>query len=101
MSNVGQAIHIKKLGLNAQTGEQFKIFGKEGFYAIGEITEKDGEKALKSKKIFFYTEGFYTDYGIYTNAEFRCINKYRNYIDAGKPPIGTTPAIYSGRLFIR
>ena len=49
----GQAIHIKKLGLNAQTGEQFKIFGKEGFYAIGEITEKDGEKALKSKKIFF------------------------------------------------
>ncbi len=49
----GQAIHIKKLGLKAQTGEQFKIFGKEGFYAIGEITEKDGEKALKIKKIFF------------------------------------------------
>lgn len=49
----GQAVSIKKLGLKAEIGETFKIFGKDGFYAIGEITEKDGEKALKSKKIIF------------------------------------------------
>ncbi|MBR6506926.1 MAG: tRNA pseudouridine(55) synthase TruB [Clostridia bacterium] len=49
----GQAIQTKKLGLDAEAGETFKVYGKDGFYAIGEIAEKDGEKALKIKKIFF------------------------------------------------
>ena len=49
----GQAIQIKKLGLKAEAGTNFKVFGPNGFYAIGEISEKDGEKTLKSKKIFF------------------------------------------------
>ncbi len=49
----GQAIMLKKLGFDGEIGTEYKVFGKNGFYAIGEIIETDGVKYLKSKKIFF------------------------------------------------
>ena len=49
----GQAIMLKKLGFDGEAGAEYKVFGKNGFYAIGEIIETGGVKYLKSKKIFF------------------------------------------------
>ncbi len=49
----GQAVMLKKLGFDGKIGAEYKVFGKNGFYAIGEIIETDGVKYLKSKKIFF------------------------------------------------
>ncbi len=49
----GQAIMLKKLGFDGEIGTEYKVFGKNGFYAIGEIIETDNVKYLKSKKIFF------------------------------------------------
>lgn len=52
----GQAISTKKLGIREDTGTRYKIYGKDGFYAIAEITEKDGEKVLKCVKFFLPTQ---------------------------------------------
>lgn len=49
----GCAVDVKKLGLgNAVIGEEYRIYGKDGFFATGEITENDGVITLKHKKIF-------------------------------------------------
>ena len=48
----GQAVAIKKLGINAENGEKFKLYGENGFYGIGEVCEKEEEKTLKCIKFF-------------------------------------------------
>lgn len=48
----GQAVAIKKLGINTENGDKYKLYGKGGFYGIGEVTEKEGEKTLKCIKFF-------------------------------------------------
>lgn len=48
----GQAVAIRKLGINAENGDKFKLYDRKGFYGIGEVTEKEGEKTLKCIKFF-------------------------------------------------
>lgn len=48
----GQPIYVKKLGMDPELWAKYRVYGKNGFYAIGEIAEKDGEKVLKCTKFF-------------------------------------------------
>lgn len=48
----GQPIYVKKLGMDPELWTKYRVYGKNGFYAIGEIAEKDGEKVLKCTKFF-------------------------------------------------
>ncbi len=48
----GQAVIIKKLGLEGEIGDKFKLYDEKGFYGIGEIIEKEGQKTLKCIKFF-------------------------------------------------
>lgn len=49
----GCAVDVRKLGLRtAEVGGEYRVYGKDGFFALGEIVETDGETALKHKKIF-------------------------------------------------
>ena len=48
----GQPIYVKKLGMDPSLCAKYRVYGKNGFYAIGEIAEKDGEKVLKCTKFF-------------------------------------------------
>ena len=42
----GERISLRKIGLHALAGDRFRLYGEDGFYAIGEVREQDGEKKL-------------------------------------------------------
>lgn len=48
----GQAISARKLGITDKAGTKYKVYGRDGFYAVAELTEKYGEKVLKCLKFF-------------------------------------------------
>ncbi len=49
----GEKIKLGKLkGINGEVGELFRVYGKEGFYSLGEIVESDGIKYFRQKKLF-------------------------------------------------
>ncbi len=52
----GQPIHIKKIGLSAEIGDKYRIYGSNGFYATAVVCERDGEKAIKCEKFYFPTQ---------------------------------------------
>ena len=42
----GERISLRKIGLKAGAGDRFRLYGEDGFYAIGEVREEDGECRL-------------------------------------------------------
>lgn len=48
----GQTVLLKKLGICANVGERVTVFDEQGFFAIGEITENEGDFYLKPIKQF-------------------------------------------------
>ncbi len=48
----GCAVAAKKLGCRASLGTRLCLCGKEGFFALGEVVEADGEPAVKMIKLF-------------------------------------------------
>ncbi len=48
----GQPIYLRKIGLHAESGDRFAVYGGEGFFALGEIGEHEGEAVLRLIKRF-------------------------------------------------
>lgn len=48
----GQPLYLKKLGLKASCGDRFAVWGEEGFFAVGEVGELEGEPVLRLIKRF-------------------------------------------------
>ncbi len=49
----GEKIRLGKLrGIDGEVGELFRVYDKDGFYSLGEITERDGKKFFYQKKLF-------------------------------------------------
>lgn len=49
----GEKIKLSKLrGIRGEVGDIFRVYDKDGFYSLGEITEKDGVKYFSQKKCF-------------------------------------------------
>lgn len=48
----GQPLYLKKIGLNAEVGERFAVFDDNGFFALGEVSEQEGERVLRLIKRF-------------------------------------------------
>ncbi len=49
----GEKIKLSKLrGIKGEVGDTFRVYDENGFYSIGEITEKDGVKYFYQKKYF-------------------------------------------------
>ena len=49
----GQKIRLSKLkGIDGEIGDLFRVYDKNGFYSLGEITEIDGKKYFYQKKLF-------------------------------------------------
>lgn len=42
----GERISLKKIGVHAEPGQKFRLYGEGGFYAIGEVGLQDGEAKL-------------------------------------------------------
>lgn len=53
----GEKIKLGKLrGIKGEVGELFRVYDEIGFYSLGEITESDGIKYFRQKKLFFDRE---------------------------------------------
>lgn len=53
----GEKIKLGKLrGIKGKVGELFRVYDENGFYSLGEITESDGIKYFRQKKLFFDRE---------------------------------------------
>jgi tRNA pseudouridine55 synthase len=49
----GEKIKLGKLrGIYGEVGEMFRVYDENGFYSLGEITESDGIKYFRQKKLF-------------------------------------------------
>lgn len=49
----GEKIRLGKLrGIHGETGDLFRVYDENGFYSLGEITESDGKKFFRQKKLF-------------------------------------------------
>ncbi|MBO5275149.1 MAG: tRNA pseudouridine(55) synthase TruB [Clostridia bacterium] len=48
----GQPVYLRKIGLHAAPGTRFAVYGEEGFFALGEIGEQEGEPVLRLIKRF-------------------------------------------------
>ncbi len=49
----GEKIKLGKLrGIKGEVGDMFRVYDEDGFYSLGEITEKDGIKYFYQKKYF-------------------------------------------------
>ncbi len=48
----GCAVAEKKLGTHAPPGTRLRLYGKEGFFALGEVVEADNASAVKMIKLF-------------------------------------------------
>ena len=49
----GEKIRLGKLrGIDGEVGELFRVYDENGFYSLGEITESDGKKFFRQKKLF-------------------------------------------------
>lgn len=49
----GEKIKLSKLrGIKGEVGDLFRVYDENGFYSLGEITEKDGIKYFYQKKYF-------------------------------------------------
>lgn len=49
----GQKIRLSKLkGIDGEIGDLFRVYDKNGFYSLGEITEIEGKKYFYQKKLF-------------------------------------------------
>ena len=52
LARAGQEIYLKKIGLSLNIGEIVRIGDDEGFFAIGEVREFEGGKAIKPIRQF-------------------------------------------------
>ena len=48
----GAPVFLHKIGQGAEEGVLYRIYGAEGFFAVGEVKIIDGKKAVKVKKFF-------------------------------------------------
>ena len=48
----GQEIYLKKIGLEAEVGERFALYNKDGFFAVGEVTQFECGLAVKPIRQF-------------------------------------------------
>ena len=48
----GLEIYLKKINLSLEVGRRVKLYDENGFFAIGEVSEFEGEKAIKPLKQF-------------------------------------------------
>lgn len=48
----GQEIYLKKIGLTAEVGERFALYNKDGFFAVGEVTQFECGLAVKPIRQF-------------------------------------------------
>ena len=50
----GCAVDVRKIGLcGSEVGNEYRVYGEKGFFAVGRIIDSDGVTALKHEKIFF------------------------------------------------
>ena len=52
LARAGQEIYLKKIGLSLNIGEIVRIGDDEGFFAIGEVREFEGGRAIKPIRQF-------------------------------------------------
>ena len=52
LARCGQHIYLKKIKKDIPISEIVRLYDKDGFYPLGEITEKDGVKYFSQKKCF-------------------------------------------------
>lgn len=52
LAHSGQPIYLKKIGFTAYLGEKILIYDKNGFFALGEVKEYEGEAVIKPIKQF-------------------------------------------------
>lgn len=48
----GAEIYQKKIGTHYENGQCVRIYGKDGFFALGEVREYDDGSAIKAIKLF-------------------------------------------------
>lgn len=49
----GCSVDAEKLGIKSQDSiKEYRLYGQNGFFAIAEVTETDGRKTIKHKKLF-------------------------------------------------
>lgn len=52
LAGCGLEIYIKKIGIEATVGERYRLCGREGFFAVGEVREYEDGLAIKPIKQF-------------------------------------------------
>jgi len=52
LARCGVEIYLKKIGTEACIGEEIALYDKDGFFALGEVRDFDGELAIKPIKQF-------------------------------------------------
>ena len=52
LAHSGLEIYVKKIGADAQLGEKFRLYDKDGFFALGEAREFEGGIAIKPIRMF-------------------------------------------------
>ena len=52
LAHNGACIYQKKIRTSYKTGEYVRLYDKNGFFAIGQVVEKDGESVIKPQKQF-------------------------------------------------
>jgi hypothetical protein len=52
LAKSGLEIYLKKIGKSFEVGERVALFGKDGFFALGEVREFEDGKAIKPIKQF-------------------------------------------------
>lgn len=48
----GCAVAVKKLNVHEPLGARLRLYGRDGFFALGEVVEADGGCAVKMVKLF-------------------------------------------------
>lgn len=52
LARCGLEIYLKKIGYSAQVGDTVRLSGKDGFFAVGEVRDFDGGRAIKPIRQF-------------------------------------------------
>jgi tRNA U55 pseudouridine synthase TruB len=52
LAHNGASIYQKKIRTSHKNGEFVRLYDKNGFFAIGQVVEKDGESVIKPQKQF-------------------------------------------------
>lgn len=52
LARSGLEIYLKKIGYSAEVGDTVRLSGKEGFFAVGEVRDFDGGRAIKPIRQF-------------------------------------------------